>query len=140
MTHPARDDWTNVPEERGSYVRWLRWGYLATAIVLTAGVLIRIYIAGMPVFVGPARWSAHVTFGTNLPAFLVLLIVVAFLGRLPNLHRGLPVVLFGLFLVRFSTAHRFGSVVGAIHPVTAVLIFWVSTITVRQAWRSVGLP
>jgi len=140
VTHSAGDDWANAPEERDLYVRWLRYGYLATAILLTVGVLMQIYIAGMAVFVDPARWSAHITFGTNLPAFLVLLIVFAFLGRLPNLHKGLPVLLFGLFLVQFSTAHRFGSVVGAIHPVNAVLIFWVSTITVKQAWRSVGSP
>jgi hypothetical protein len=56
---------------------------------------------------------------------------------LPRVHKGLPVVIFLLFFVQFSTAHRFGSLVGAIHPVNAVVIFWLSTITVQRAWKQV---
>lgn len=119
-------------------MRWARYSYLATSVLLTIGVLVQVYIAGMAVFVDPARWSSHVTFGTNLPVFLVLLFALAFVGRLPRTHKGLPVLIFVLFFIQFSTAHRFGSLVGAIHPVNAVIIFWLSMVTVKHAWRSVA--
>nr|WP_255767685.1 DUF6220 domain-containing protein [Haladaptatus halobius] len=91
----------------------------------------------MAVFVNPARWGTHVSFGNILPVFLLVLFVLAFLGRLPRIHKGLPVVIFLLFFVQFGTAHRFGSLVGAIHPVNAVVIFWLSTVTVQHAWAEV---
>jgi len=137
VTYSARIDETNEQNTSSSRVRWATYCYLGASILLTASVLIQVYIAGMAVFVDPARWSTHVSFGNILPVFLLVLFVLAFVGRLPHIHKGLPVVIFVLFFVQFGTAHRFGSLVGAIHPVNAVVIFWLSTITVQHAWREV---
>lgn len=137
MTYSAqvekRDNSDSVP----SRVQWATYSYLGAAVLLTASVLIQIYIAGMAVFVDPARWSSHVSFGNILPVVLLILFVLAFLGRLPRIHKGLPIVIFLLFFIQFATAHRFGSLVGAIHPVNAAVIFWLSTVTVQRAWAEV---
>lgn len=137
VTYSAQREKTDEKNTFSSRVRWAKYCYLGASILLTASVLIQVYIAGMAVFVDPARWSTHVSFGNILPVFLLLLFVLAFIGRLPRVHKGLPVVIFLLFFVQFGTAHRFGSLVGAIHPVNAVVIFWLSTITVQRAWEEV---
>lgn len=137
MAYSAQVEKTDESSSVPSYVRWATYSYLGAAVLLTASVLIQVYIAGMAVFVDPVRWATHVSFGNILPAILLLLLVLAFIGRLPRIHKGLPVVIFLLFFVQFSTAHRFGSLVGAIHPVNAVVIFWLSTITVQRAWEEV---
>lgn len=111
-----------------------RRGYLLSSMLFTAGVLVQVYIAGMAVFVDPTRWESHVAFGNSLPIFLLFMFALAFLGSLPRTLKALPVGIFLLFVVQFTTAHRFGSLVGAIHPVNALLIFWLSTVAVRRAW------
>ncbi|SIQ82306.1 hypothetical protein SAMN05421858_0518 [Haladaptatus litoreus] len=138
VAYSERVEKTTESESTTTRVRWARYCYLGTAVLLTLAVLIQIYIAGMAVFIDPARWSSHVAFGNVLPVFLALLFVLAFLGRLSRTHKGLPVLIFVLFFVQFSTAHRFGSLVGAVHPVNAVLIFWLSTVTIQRAWRWTG--
>lgn len=137
VTYSTPVEQTKGKDAIPSITWWARCCYLGAAILLTASVLVQAYIAGMAVFVDPAQWSAHVSFGNILPVFLVLLFLFAFLGRLPRMHKGLPVVIFLLFFVQFGTAHRFGSLVGAIHPVNAVVIFWLSTLTVQYAWTEV---
>ncbi|WP_394337258.1 DUF6220 domain-containing protein [Halegenticoccus soli] len=137
VTHSAQVEKTDQITTIPSRVRWATYCYLGASLLLTASVLIQVYIAGLAVFVDPARWSTHVSFGNILPVFLLILFVLAFIGRLPRIHKGLPVVIFLLFFVQFSTAHRFGSLVGAIHPVNAVVIFWLSTVTVQRAWAEV---
>lgn len=137
VTYSARVENANEKTATPIRVQWAKYCYLGASILLTASVLIQVYIAGMAVFVDPARWSTHVSFGNILPAFLLVLFVLAFIGRLPRIHKGLPVVIFLLFFVQFGTAHRFGSLVGAIHPVNAVVIFWLSMVTIQQAWAEV---
>lgn len=124
----------NRTERRSTLVSWSRRGYLLASTLFTVGVLAQVYIAGMAVFVDSARWGSHVAFGTTLPIFLVPMFVLAFAGELPWTLKLLPVGLFALFAVQFSTAHRFGSLVGAVHPVNALVIFWLATVGVRRAW------
>ncbi|WP_267643920.1 DUF6220 domain-containing protein [Haloarchaeobius amylolyticus] len=137
MTYSALIENFDKKTDASPRIRWATYSYLGAAVLLTASILIQVYIAGMAVFVDSARWSTHVSFGNVLPVFLLLLVVLAFIGRLSRIHKVLPVVIFLLYFVQFSTAHRFGSLVGAVHPVNAVVIFWLSTVTIRHAWEEV---
>ncbi|WP_132059213.1 DUF6220 domain-containing protein [Halorussus amylolyticus] len=137
-TATAESDRTS---ERSTLVAWSQSGYLLASVLFTVGVLVQVYIAGMAVFVDSARWSSHVSFGTTLPIFLAAMFALALVGKLPRALKLLPVGIFALFFVQFSTAHRFGSLVGAIHPVNALVIFWLATVAVRRAWPlAVGRP
>jgi mercuric ion transport protein len=117
------------------YVRWARRGYLLFAGAFAIGVAIQVFIAGMSVFVDPANWSMHASFVHVLELLTIVMLVLAFLGRLPRRLKLIPVALFLLIGVQYATALGFrGSVVAAIHPVNALVIFWISVSSARQAW------
>ena len=122
-------------------VRWARRGFVLFAGALVIGVLIQIYIAGMAVFIDPANWNLHANFVHIIEWLPLVMLVLAFLGRLSRELKLLPVVLFVLIIVQYATALGFSnSIVAALHPVNALVIFWIGTVTIRRAWRGTAEP
>jgi mercuric ion transport protein len=119
-------------------VAWARYGYVLLAGVFAVCVLVQVYIAGMAVFVDPANWELHTTFVHLFELVPFFLFGLAFLGRLPRTLKLLPVGLYALVMVQYATAHLFGSLVAAIHPVNAIVIFGVALVAVKRAWASVS--
>jgi hypothetical protein len=128
----------NVGSRLSTRVRWARYGYVLFAGIFVVCVLIQVYIAGMAVFIDPANWDLHTTFIHVFELIPAILLVLALLGKLSYILKLLPIVLFSLILVQYAIAHRFGSLVGAIHPVNALVIFWIGIITTRMAWRTLS--
>lgn len=115
-----------------------RYGYLVVATLFGAGVLVQVYIAGMAVFIDPENWELHTRFVSVIEPLPILLLVLAFLGQLPRRLKLSPVALFILMVVQYATASMFGSFVAAIHPVTALIMFVVAVMTVREVRNWVG--
>lgn len=109
------------------------YALLATAFV--ACVLLQVFFAGMGAF--GADWSYHVAFGHLLEPLPLLMIPVAFLGRLPWRLRLLPLALVVLIGMQYALA---GTAVpaAALHPVNGVLIFLIGLLMARQAWSVVA--
>ncbi|WP_373325181.1 DUF6220 domain-containing protein [Halomicrobium urmianum] len=59
---------------------------------------------------------------------------LALIGRVPRGLKLLPVGLVLLIEVQYVTSELFGSLVGAIHPVSAFIILWTAMHTTRRAW------
>ncbi|WP_227354326.1 DUF6220 domain-containing protein [Haladaptatus salinisoli] len=117
-------------------VSWARYGYVLLAAVFAVCVLVQVYIAGMAVFVDPANWELHTTF-VHLFGFVpFLLFGLALLGRLSRTLKLLPVGLYALVMVQYATAHLFGSLVAALHPVNAIVIFGAAVVALKRAWAS----
>ena len=122
-------------------VRWARRGFVLFAGAFGVGVLVQVYIAGMAVFVDPANWRLHAGFVHIIEWFPLVMLVLAFLGGLSRELKILSVVLFVLIIVQYATALGFSdSIVAAIHPVNALVIFWIATVTIRRAWRGTVEP
>lgn len=121
-------------------VLWSRYGYVGSMALFAVCVLVQIYIAGMAVFVDPANWDLHGGFVHVFEFIPLPLLVAAFLGRLPRTFKSIPIVLSLLVGVQYATAHQFGSFVAALHPVNAVVIFGVATVTTKRAWSWVEDP
>ncbi|WP_247004604.1 DUF6220 domain-containing protein [Halosolutus gelatinilyticus] len=119
------------------WVQLGRYGYLILAGFFVICVLVQIYIAGMAVFIDPSNWSLHTTFVHAFVPMLFILVVLALIGRLPRSLKVAPIGLFLLVAFQYMTAARYGSLVAAIHPVNAVVIFVVSALAVRRAWKSI---
>ncbi|MFC6763824.1 DUF6220 domain-containing protein [Natrinema soli] len=118
---------------------WGRYGYCTLAGLFAACVLVQTYIAGMAIFVDPANWGLHRTFIHLFEIVPILMVLVAFLGRLSWPLRLFPIGLFALISVQYATAHAFGSMATAIHPVVAVVIFWLAVVATKRSWpRSDG--
>lgn len=122
-------------------VLWAQRGFVLFAGALVVSVFIQVYIAGMAVFVDPANWSLHANFVHIIEWFPLVMLVLAFLGGLSRELKLLSVVLFVLIIVQYATALGFSdSIVAAIHPVNALVIFWIATVTIRRAWRGTAEP
>ncbi|RBI60313.1 hypothetical protein DMJ13_18425 [halophilic archaeon] len=115
-----------------------RYGYLVLAVFFAICVIAQIYIAGMAVFIDPANWSLHETFVHAFEPMLILLLILAFIGRLSRSLKVAPIGLFLLITIQYATAAVYGSLVAAIHPVNAVVIFLVSALAVQQTWKQIS--
>ena len=131
-----RDDRPAAPRQ----VMWARYGYVLSMGLFAVCVLVQVYVAGMAVFVDSAHWSLHATFVHVFEPLLVVALLLGLLGRLPRPLKAAPVGLFVLVSVQYATASVFGSLVAAIHPVNAVIIFLVAVGATRRAWTSAGSP
>lgn len=129
---PVRD------EQVSTRIRWAQRGYVLLAGLFAVCVLVQVFIAGMAVFVDPANWSLHTTFIHVFELLPLLMLVLAFLGRLPRGLKWLPVGLWVLIIVQYVTANLFGSLVAAIHPVNALVIFVAALVTTQRGWRVVS--
>ena len=122
-----------------SRIRWARRGFVLFAGALVIGVLIQVYIAGMAVFVDPANWNLHAHFVHVIEWLPLVMLVLAFLGRLSRELKLLPVVLFVLIIVQYATALGFSdSMVAAIHPVNAMVIVGIASMTTHRAWGAMS--
>lgn len=123
-------------EQLSAFVRWARRGYVLFAGLFVVGVMIQVFIAGMAVFVDPTNWSLHATFVHAIELLTIVMLVLSFLGRLSRWLKLAPVILFLFIGIQYATALGFSdSVVAALHPVNALVIFGTGVVTTQMAWR-----
>ena len=107
--------------------------YALLASVFFVGVSVQVFFAGMGAF--GADWSWHLTFVHLLEPLPLLMTPMAFVGRLPWALRLLPVGLLVLIGAQYAFANTTVPA-AALHPVNALLIFWVSLHVARRAWAT----
>ena len=115
--------------------RLARIFYTVLSSVFVTGVVAQVFFAGMGAF--GADWSWHQTFVHLLELLPLLMISVAFVGRLPWGLRLLPFGLLVLVGVQYAFANSTVPA-AALHPVNALLIFLVSLFVARRAWATVS--
>lgn len=109
----------------GKVARVARTVYAVLAWAFAACVVVQVFLAGMAIFVDPLNWVRHVNFVHFFGELPILMLILAWIGRLPR-GAGLllgPVILWLLIGVQFATAEA-RSVVAALHPVNALLLAW----------------
>ncbi len=116
-------------------VRLARVFYALLSSVFVACVLVQVFFAGVGAF--GADWDRHLTFVHLFGALPLLMIPVAFVGRLSWGSKLLPALLVVLIGVQYATANS-AVPAAAVHPVNALLIFWVGLLVVRRAWSAVA--
>jgi hypothetical protein len=135
----AMSESTAPDSQLSGRVRWARCGFVLFSGLFAICVVIQVYIAGMAVFIDPANWDLHTTFIHIFELLPIIMLVLAFAGQLPRRLKWLPVGLFLLIIVQYATAEGFpDSLVAAIHPVNALVIFWIGVITTRMAWGTLS--
>jgi hypothetical protein len=149
MTHvvetpggPARIEAMVTPPKEGTPmarlsvpVRLARIGYAALSSVFVACVLVQVFFAGMGAF--GVDWSLHLTFAHFLGLPPLLMVPMAFAGRLLWRLRLLPLGLFLLIGAQYALANA-AVPAAALHPVNALLILCLSLLTTRRAWAAVA--
>jgi hypothetical protein len=136
---PARVETIVGPPKEGTTrfsipVRLPRIGYALLSSVFVACVMLQVFFAGMGAF--GADWSWHLGFVHLFTPLPLLMIPMAFVGRLPWGLRLLPFGLVVLVGVQYAFANS-AVPTAALHPLNALLIFWLSLLAARRAWEGV---
>ena len=116
-------------------VRGARYGFLALAWAFVAGVVVQVFFIGLGLFAGSENLELHATFGWILHLFPILILLAAALaraGRTRILHAtALAVTVFIVPIL--ATLRADTPVAAAIHPVGALLAFWLAIVVARDA-------
>lgn len=120
----------------------LRIGFAAAAWLYLAGVVVQVFFAGASLF-ELTDWTAHSGLGWLLGSLPILLLVLALASRVDRrtvwLTIGLTVAAF--IQPELAAARDEAPVVAALHPVNAMLVFWLAwTVARRSTTRARPLP
>jgi len=112
-----------------------RYVYVGAAWLWLAGNIVPIFVAGMALFVDRRYWELHKDLGwfSELPG--LFLILVGVVGWIP---RRLAAWLVTVTVLHFAhtalpTLREQLPLLAAVHPVTAMLLAWVSLLHARRA-------
>jgi hypothetical protein len=111
------------------------------AWLFTAALLVQVFTAGLAVFVGAGWWIRHREWVHAFEWLSVVAVVLAHVGRSSRKVTRLAWATVALLFVQYATIgfrERGGPLsLAAIHPVSAVLLFWTSVELARRAWTEV---
>ncbi|MEI3614970.1 DUF6220 domain-containing protein [Pseudogracilibacillus sp. SO30301A] len=120
------DSNTRVHQSRQVFLI-LAWIY---AICIVAQTL----IAGMAVFNNYAYWEYHTTFVIWFQFIPIIMLILAFTGQLSKKIRWQVVGLFLLIVpLQYVSVHV--PVIGAVHPVVPLILFWLILLIIKQVKR-----
>jgi len=119
-----------------------RWMYLALVWIYLAAILWQVLLAGIALFSADPSFEAHRNLGYLLHLVPVLLLIVAALARV-----GRATILWNVALLVVQGVQPLLPGVrndlpwaAALHPVLALVIFWLALTIGLRAWRLVREP
>jgi hypothetical protein len=112
--------------------------FAAAAWLFLVGVLVQVFLAGVGIF-ELADWTAHVSLGWALGSAPILLVLFALVARVRRSTVLLTVGLMmaGIIQPELAAARTDAPVVAALHPVNALLVFWLALVVARRATEEV---
>lgn len=112
-----------------------RYVYLVLAWAFVVGVVVQVFFIGLGLFAGSENVELHVTLGWILHLVPLLILAAAALARAGR-RRILEAAALAavVFVVPILATMRDGSpVLAALHPVGAILAFWLAIVVARGA-------
>ena len=119
-----------------------RWVYLALVWIYLVGILGQVFLAGIALFSADPSFEAHRNLGYLLHLVPVLLLIVAAaarVGRTTILWNVALLVVQGVQPLLPSVRNNLPWA-AALHPVLALVIFWLALAIGLRAWRLVREP
>jgi membrane-bound metal-dependent hydrolase YbcI (DUF457 family) len=113
---------------------------LATSSIFLTGVVVQVFLAGMVVVAFQMGWANHRDLGHTLALPLLVMLVTAYLGRLPRKMKWLTWLLFAVYVVQADVLIFLRAslpVASAFHPVLALVDVLLAAILALQAWTLV---
>ncbi|MBY7141970.1 hypothetical protein KFZ56_02480 [Virgibacillus sp. NKC19-3] len=116
-------------------IHYSRQGFLVLAWVFVICIVAQTFIAGMAIFNNYAYWGYHTTFVIGFQFIPVLMLILAFTGRISKRIRWQVVALFLLIVpLQYVSVHV--PVIGAIHPVVPFVLFLLTLRIIKQVKRA----
>jgi hypothetical protein len=115
-------------------IRAARYIYLGLAVAFVIGLVVQVFYAGMGVF-GASDFEVHVGLGWMLHLVPVLILVAAAVGRAGRRRilwaAALAATIFVVPILALMRADA--PALAALHPVGAVISFWLAIVVARDA-------
>ena len=115
-------------------VRAARYVYLGLAVAFVIGLVIQVFYAGMGVF-GASDFEVHIGLGWMLHLVPILILGAAAVGRAGRRRilwaAALAATIFVVPILALMRADA--PAVAALHPVAAVISFWLAIVVARDA-------
>jgi mercuric ion transport protein len=132
-----------ISQEEAALERGARTAYLVVAWVFVACVVIQFFLAGLGVFDEPAQFETHRNFGYTFGFLVLVLLVLALIGRQPRRQflggTLLLVLLFALQSI-FVGMRESNPTVAALHPLNGALILILSLVLATRSRQFVPAP
>lgn len=105
------------------------------ARIFLAGLLIEFYLAGAAIFGAGLSFAPHRMLGSGLAILVILLLVLALVGRLGRKLIGFSVLLVVLTIVQVALPALRGNVpwIAALHPVNALALMGICAMLRRNS-------
>ena len=119
-----------------------RIGFAAAAWLFLGGVVLQVFLAGLGAF-KVTDWTAHAGFGWLLASWpLFVILPFAFVASKGSRTRWLTVALVfsAAFQPELAAARNQSQVMAALHPVNAMLVFWLAWQVARASLRDERPP
>lgn len=109
--------------------------FMVFAVGFALCVTLQVFIAGMATFAGPQNWAMHVSFIHFFEFLPLLMLLCAFLGKMPASMKWVSGGQFLLIFYMYFAANirSINPLLAASHPVVALAIFGLAIWTV---WRA----
>jgi hypothetical protein len=110
--------------------------YVIDAWLLPVAMLVQVFFVGLSLFTGQTFWSIHITFGHSISLLPLLLVILAYLGRLPSAEKRLAWLVLGVYLIQaevFAAIRADVPLLAAFHPVLALVLFALALIIALRA-------
>jgi hypothetical protein len=117
-------------------VKWMRMLYLIVSWLFPLAILVQVFLVGLSLFTSQPYWNMHTELGHTLAVLPLLLVILAYLGRLPSTDKLLIWLQFGVYLVQaevFAAIRADVPLLAAFHPVLALVLFALSLIIALRA-------
>ena len=121
-------------------VRGARYAFVALAWAFVAGVVLQVFFIGLGLFGATDDFELHVSLGWILHLFPLLILAAAAVARAGRRRILLTTALaVTVFIVPILVLLRADSpVAAALHPVSALLAFWLAIVVAREATSLLG--
>lgn len=111
--------------------------YTVLTWIFAACVVIQLLFAGLAMFTDSGFWEYHTNFVHAFEFILLIMAIVAFVGKVRHGLRWWPFGLFALIALQYLTAEMtLGPTAAALHPVIAAILFYGSVHVAIKATRT----
>jgi hypothetical protein len=124
----------------GSRIKLSRYAYATVAWLFAVGILTQVFLIGLTFLGRRPSLDTHVGLGHGLAIAPLLMVVLAYTGRLPRPMKPFTWLAFALYVLLADVVifmRESVPLVAAFHPVLAVLLFGVTGFLAVRAWRLV---
>ena len=114
--------------------------YLIACSLFLVGVALQVFLAGMVVVALRMGWSNHRDLGHSLALPILVMLITAYLGKLPRRMKGFTWLLFAAYFIQADVLIFLRTsmpVVSAFHPVLALVDFSLAVLLTYQSWELV---